>query len=167
MRSTTRLHQGAPIFERMTDEEMNGMCVIEGDEVRVKPWLKEGITWLQGDAGDPSLVDRLGLQDVVVANRFLCHMEPPDAERCLRNIARLVRPGGHIFVSGIDLDVRTKVARALGWKPVAELRKEVHEGDVSLRLGWPLEYWGVESFSHDLPDWEIRYASVFQIGEAS
>jgi hypothetical protein len=35
-------------------------------------------------------VTLLGLQDIVIANRFLCHMEPRDAERCLRNIARLV-----------------------------------------------------------------------------
>jgi len=41
----------------------------------------------------------------VVANRFLCHMEPPDAQNCLRNIGRLVKPGEYLFVTGIDLDV--------------------------------------------------------------
>src|SRR4029453_4134504 len=41
---------------------------------------------------------------------------PPEAERCLRNIARLVRPGGHLFISGTDLDVREKVAHELGWR---------------------------------------------------
>lgn len=161
----TRRHQNAPIFERMTEEEINAMCDVDGDDVRIKPWLKEGIDWQQDDAFDPSLPDRLGLQDIVVANRFLCHMPPAQAEKCLRNVARLVKPGGYLFVTGIDLDVRTKVARALGWKPVPDLKKEIHEGDISLRLGWPLEYWGVEGFSTDRPDWEIRYASVFQIGE--
>jgi chemotaxis protein methyltransferase CheR len=159
--------QNEPIFQRMTSEEMDEMFDVEGDQARIKPWLKEGINWLQGDAGDPELVGRLGTQDLVVANRFLCHMAPPDAERCLRNIARLVKPGGYLFVSGIDLDVRTKVAKAMGWKPVTDLMKEIHEGDISLRHGWPLEYWGLESFSEDLPDWHIRYASVFRIGEPS
>jgi hypothetical protein len=81
------------------------------------------------------------------------------ADRCLRNIARLVKPGGHLFVSGIDLDVRTSVARGMGWKPVADLR-EIHEGDPSLRRGWPLEYWGLEPFCDDRSDWRIRYASA-------
>jgi hypothetical protein len=54
----------------------------------------------------------------------------------------------------------------LGWKPVTELLREIHDGDASLRRGWPLEYWGLEAFDDRRPDWQIRYASVFQIGEA-
>jgi chemotaxis methyl-accepting protein methylase len=161
----TIVDQGAPIFGRLTDAELREMFNIEGDVVTVRPWLREGITWLSGDAGDPELTSRLGLQDIVVANRFLCHMQPSDAETCLRNIAPIVRPGGHIFVSGIDLDVRTKVARSLGWKPVKELMREIHDGDSSLREGWPVGYWALEPFRDDRPDWEFRYASVFQVGE--
>ena len=159
--------QNAPIFERMTDGEVEAMCEVEGDQVKIKPWLREGITWLSGDAGDPELVERLGAQDIVVANRFLCHMIPAAAERCLRNVARLVKPGGYLFVSGIDLDVRTKVARDMVWKPLPDMMREIHEGDSSLRRGWPLEYWGLEPFCEDRPDWKLRYASVFQIGESS
>jgi chemotaxis methyl-accepting protein methylase len=157
--------QPVSIFERMTDKEVDAMFEVEGDQARVRSGLKRGITWLTGNAADPELIRALGPQEIVVANRFLCHMDRNSAEKCLRNIARLVKPGGYLFVSGVDLDVRTKVARSLGWKPVADLLKEVHEGDVSLKSGWPLDWWGVEPFCHDLPDWKIRYASVFQIGE--
>jgi chemotaxis protein methyltransferase CheR len=156
--------QNASIFERLTDEEMQELCEVEGDQATVKPWLKEGISWLYGDAGDPEVIDVLGPQDIVVANRFLCHMEPATADRCLRNIARLVKSGGYLFVSGIDLDVRTRVASEMGWTPVTDLIREIHEGDASLRRGWPLEYWGLEPFRDDRRDWRIRYASVFQVG---
>ena len=149
----------------MTADEIEAMFEIATDQMSVKSWLREGVVWLRGDAGDPDLVGVIGLQDMVVANRFLCHMEPVAAERHLRNIARLVKPGGHLFVSGIDVDVRTRVAREMGWKPVTELIREIHEGDPSLAQGWPLEYWGLEPFSDDLPDWRLRYATVFQIGE--
>jgi hypothetical protein len=37
-------------------------------------------------------LDALGPQDILIASNFLCHMYPSMAERCLRNIARLVRP---------------------------------------------------------------------------
>jgi SAM-dependent methyltransferase len=70
----------------------------EEDQVRVKPRFREGITWHLGDARDPGLVGALGLQDIVVANRFLCHMHPEEAEECLCNLARLVKPGGYLFV---------------------------------------------------------------------
>jgi chemotaxis methyl-accepting protein methylase len=155
------------IFEQMTSQEMNQMFELESNQARINPWLKEGITWLRGDAADPEFATALGVQDVVVANRFLCHMEPAAAEACLRNIGRLVKPGGYLFVSGVDLEVRTKVARDLGWQPVMEMIREVHQGDSFLIEGWPLNYWGVEPFCDKRSDWRIRYASVFQIGELS
>jgi chemotaxis methyl-accepting protein methylase len=155
--------QNAPIFERMTEHELEAMFDTDGDNIAIKPWLKEGVVWIRGDAGDPEIVNRLGLQDLVVANRFLCHMKPAAAEKCLTNVARLVKPGGYLFVSGIDLDVRTKVAVEMAWKPVMNLMRELHEGDTSLRRGWPLEYWGLEPFRDARTDRKIRYASVFEI----
>jgi hypothetical protein len=136
-----------------------------GDQVKVKPWVADGITWRLGDATASEIVHALGTQDVVVANRFLCHMEKAAAESCLRNVGRLVRPGGYLFVSGVDLDVRTRVAKELGWKPVSDLVKEVHEGDFSLAKGWPFESWGLEPFCEDHPEYRIRYAAVFRVGE--
>jgi SAM-dependent methyltransferase len=165
VRWNTQRDQSVSIFERMTSGEVEAMFEVEGDLARIRSWLKEGIAWLRGDAADPELVDSLGPQDVVIANRFLCHMDPASAERCLRNIALLVKPGGYLFISGIDLGVRTRVARAMGWRPVTDLIREIHEGDPSLRFGWPLDYWGLEPFCDDRKGWEIRYASVFQIGE--
>ena len=151
------------IFERMSSEEMEALFESEGDQVRVRPRFRDGISWRVGDANDPGLVEALGLQDIVVANRFLCHMHPAEAEACLRNLARLVKGGGYLFVSGVDLAVRSKVARELGWRPVTELIGEIHEGDPSLRRDWPLEYWGLEPLDRGRDDWEIRYASVFQL----
>jgi SAM-dependent methyltransferase len=154
-----------PILDRVTEDEMQRMFDREGQRLRIKSWLREGIVWGVEDAGDPRILDALGCQDVVVANRFLCHMEPVEAERCLRNIARLVDSGGYLFVSGIDLDVRTKVASELGWRPVLDLMEEIHDGDRSLRLSWPCRYWGLEPLDKRRHDWQVRYASVFQLGE--
>jgi chemotaxis methyl-accepting protein methylase len=161
----TQRDQIKSIFERITDEELTALFDVTDDRAAIKSWLKAGINWRQGDAADPELVSALGSQDMVVANRFLCHMTPAFAERCLRNVARLVKPGGYLFVSGVDLDVRTKVAREMHWKPVSTLMREVHDGDISLKRGWPLEYWGLEPFRDNGHDWRIRYCSVFQIGD--
>src|SRR6266851_5782281 len=112
--TNTSRGQTTSIFERMSSEEIEAMFHREGEQVKVKPRFREGIIWQIGDARDPKLIDVLGLQDIVFANRFLCHMHTEDAEACLRSIARLVKPGGYVFVSGVDLDVRSKVAQELG-----------------------------------------------------
>ena len=152
----------SPIFERLTNEEMDAMFDRVGNQVTIKPWLQEGIHWRVCNAADPEMVQRLGLQDIVVANKFLCHMRPEDAESCLGNLSHLARPGGYVFVSGVDLDVRVKVALRLGWTPMLELLQEMHDGDPSVRRDWPLRYWGLEPFVRDRPDWEYRYASAFR-----
>lgn len=157
--------QKTSIFERMSSEEIDAMFNRTGELLKVKPAFRNGITWELGDARCPKLVEVLGPQDIVFANRFLCHMRSEDAEACLRNVARLVKPGGYLFASGVDLDVRSKVAREFDWRPVTELIREIHEGDPSLRRDWPLEYWGLEPFEPDRIDWQLRYASVFQVSE--
>ena len=80
-----------------------------------------------------------------------------------RNFAQLVKPGGYLFVSGVDLNVRAKVARDLGWRPVTDSIREIHEGDPSLLRDWPSQYWGLEPFDAERRDWQMRYASVFQL----
>jgi chemotaxis methyl-accepting protein methylase len=153
------------IFERMSSVEMEGLFERDQENAQVRPQFMERITWRLGNAGDPDLVRDLGAQNIVVANRFLCHMRPADAEACLRSLARLVKRGGYLFVSGVDLAVRSKVASQSGWLPVTDLIEEIHEGDPSLRRDWPLYYWGLEPLDRTRADWRIRYASVFQLSE--
>ncbi len=151
------------LFERMSPVEMEELFEQDGENVRIRPQFRDGITWRLGDAGDSGLARDLGLQDVVVANRFLCHMDPSDAEPCLRNLAQLVKSGGYLFVSGVDLAVRSKVASESRWSPVIDLIEEIHEGDPSLRRDWPLNYWGLEPMDRTREDWKVRYASVFRL----
>jgi mannose-6-phosphate isomerase-like protein (cupin superfamily)/SAM-dependent methyltransferase len=151
------------LFERMTGAEIEEFFDSDGDVATVKPRIRDGIEWRVGDVGDSGVIDSLGPQDIVVANNFLCHMDPPVAERCLRNIARLLSPHGYLFVSGIDLDVRTKVAQDLGWHPVLELLEEIHEGDPCMKTFWPCHYGGLEPLDKRRQDWRFRYAAAFQV----
>jgi SAM-dependent methyltransferase len=154
---------GASIFERLKAQERREMFEWEGDQAKVKSWLREGIIWKLGDATDPEVISVLGFQDIVVGSNFLCHMAPADAEKCLRNMTRLVVPGGHLFVSGVDLDIRTKVALDLGWKPIPELIADIHDGDPSIRADWPWQWWGLEPLDQRRHDWQIRYAAAFRV----
>ncbi|HKU36905.1 MAG TPA: CheR family methyltransferase [Polyangiales bacterium] len=149
-------------LERLTPSEIDEFFDREGSKLRVKEWLRKGVKFQLADATQPSVIASLGQQDLVIANRFLCHMQPMTAETALRNIATLVAPQGHLVCSGVDVDVRTKVMASLGWKPVLDRMEEIHEGDHTLRDGWPWEYWALEPLDKKRPDWQLRYATVFQ-----
>jgi chemotaxis methyl-accepting protein methylase len=150
------------IFERMTEAEIKEFFDVDGNRSTVKSWIREGIRWRVGDVRSAEFVEILGRHDIVIANNFLCHMDAPSAERCLRNIAQLVRPDGYLFVSGIDLDVRTRVARDLGWRPLEELLEEIHDGDSCMGAIWPFQYAGLEPLNKQKKDWQLRYAAVFR-----
>jgi CheR methyltransferase, SAM binding domain len=151
------------IFDGLTRVERTEMFDWDGDEATIKPWLRDGITWHVDDASDPSLPQRLGPQELVVANNFLCHMSPRAARPCLRNVGRLVTDGGYLFVTGVDLDVRTGVAIEQGWEPISELRGEIHDGDPLVRADWPWRWWGLEPLDQHRRDWETRYTAAFRV----
>jgi hypothetical protein len=83
---------------------------------------------------------------------------------CLRNIAQTVTPGGYLLVSGIDLNVRAKVADDLGWDAVQELLEEIHEGDPCMRRLWPCHYGALEPLDKARSNWARRYAVAFRPG---
>ena len=64
-------------FERLTAHEKRAMFDWEGDQATVKSWVRKGIAWRLADAADPDLSRALGMQDIVVANNFLCHWLQP------------------------------------------------------------------------------------------
>jgi chemotaxis methyl-accepting protein methylase/mannose-6-phosphate isomerase-like protein (cupin superfamily) len=154
---------GTDIFERMTEAEIGGMFERNGDVMTVRPRIREGIEWCVGDVGSPEVFDMVGPQDIVVANNFLCHMDAAAAEQCLRNIGRLVCPHGYLFVSGVDLSVRTKVANDSGWRALEELLEEIHDGDPCMKSFWPWHYGGLEPLNKRRRDWKVRYAAAFEV----
>jgi chemotaxis methyl-accepting protein methylase len=158
---------GTDIFDGITEAEMEELFDRKEDSATIKSWIQNGIEWHVGDVARSEIIETLGLQDIVVANNFLCHMDVTEAENCLRNIARLVSPNGYLFVSGIDLDIRTKVAKDLGWTPLQELLEEIHEGDPRMGRGWPWNYSALEPLNKRRQDWRLRYAAAFKLASSN
>ncbi|MBI5716321.1 MAG: methyltransferase domain-containing protein [Burkholderiales bacterium] len=148
---------------RLTDAERSEIIETTAHSAQIRPHLRHGIQWLVGDACSPNLHALLRKQDLVLANRFLCHMEPEQASACLRNIAGLVAPGGYLFVSGVDLQVRQSVLRDSGLIPLTERLAAIHDGDPSLRECWPLQTSGLEPMDTGRADWIARYAMAYHL----
>lgn len=149
-------------MERLTEKERKEFFIIKNNVAYINPGLKDKTKWLEGDACDPDLVSLLGYQDIVLANRFLCHMYPEDAERCLQNIIKLIKPGGYLFVSGVDLDIRRKIMENSDFDPVSTHLQEVHNGDYTLLRGWPWSYWGLEPLPEKVKYNLSKYAMVYK-----
>ncbi|MBB4571626.1 CheR family methyltransferase [Rhizobium leucaenae] len=132
--------------------------------LRVKEWLRQDITWLTADATDGRLLDLVGRQDFLLANNFMGPMDDLMAERCLRNVMRLVAPGGYLVVDGIDLDVKTKVLKASGFRPVLSRQDEIWASEES-KSGWPWLRWAREPLDRSAPDCAWRYSVVFHFEE--
>ncbi len=130
----------------------------------VRDWLRQNITWLTADATDSRLLKLIGPQHFLLANNLMGPMEDPMAERCLRNMMKLVAPGGYLIVDGIDLDVKTKVLKASSFQPVLASQDEIWASDAS-KNGWPWLRWAREPLDRNEPDWALRYSVIFRSGD--
>jgi chemotaxis methyl-accepting protein methylase len=157
-------YTGTDLLDGLSEAEITGLFDRDNNLAVVKSSIRDVIRWRVGDAADPAIVQALGPQDIVIANNFLCHMEPPAATTCLNNIARLLSDGGHLFVSGVDLNLKTKVAQKRGWIPIEEHLEEVHNGDPRMTRDWPFNYSSLEPLNKRKRHWKIRYAQVFTVG---
>lgn len=153
------------LFKYVHEDELNRFFVRENDLISVKPELQSDIHWQLGDPTRDPIYSTIPKQDIVFINRLLFHMSLDEAERCLKAAASLVRPGGHLFVSGVDLDLRTRLARNGHWIPVTNRLEDIHAGDESMTMDWPFERWGLEPLDRRHKDWPLRYCAIYRLPE--
>ena len=145
----------------ISEHSHEGLFTKDGKTLVVQDWLKQSVTWAVGDACAPDLAVRFGLHDVVFANNFLFQMPPERSEACLRNVTRLVAPGGYLVVSGVDLDLRSRVLGELGFVPVTTRWEEIYAAE-DVHTAWPLRFWGLEPIDRTRQDAATRYSTVFR-----
>lgn len=142
-------------------DSLGGILEVAADgSYHVRDWVRKNTEWFACDATDPALAERLPLQDLVLANNFMGPMGDELAERCFRNVARLVKPGGCLVVDGIDLRVKERAVLSLGLVPVTSRIEDIHAADPTKR-DWPWIRWSHEPLDRTLPHWESRYATIF------
>jgi chemotaxis methyl-accepting protein methylase len=169
MASSGRYLRQAFELGQMNDQLLSEFFDEDGDCLKVKRWIAEGIQWLVADARDPNLLDRIGQQDVLLANNFLIHMKQADASACSAKLLKLTKPGGLLVCRGIDLDVREKLVTQHHLKPIATRIEEIHnaEPERDARRDWPWRYWSLEPMDKTRRRWLERYAAIFRVPESN
>ena len=153
----------------LSEESMSELFDRDGHNLKVKEWIAKGVQWEIGDARDPAIVEKLGRQDVVIANNFLVHMKEPEATACLHNILQLVKPGGFFVCRGVDLDIRERAVRQFRLSTIQLRIEEIHGAAPGLdaRRYWPWKYYGLEPLDKKRRDWIQRYSAVLQVPQES
>jgi len=156
-------------LSRLSAHELEALC--DGPEplficndglLQIRSDLTNIASWVLGDAMDPHLSELIGTQQIVVINNLLCHLYDDQAEQCLENIAKLVGEEGYLCTFGVDLDVKSRVLRRLGFVAIDRNVVQAYLADNVALEKWPKTYWGREPINLRRRDWLLRYSTVYQ-----
>ena len=145
----------------ISDELVDQLFVPHGAELLVEGWIAGGTEWRQGDVAADDLAGALGQFDLVLANNLLCHLPEDAAEAGMRNVVRLVAPGGCLVCYGVDLDIRERVIAESGLAPFPHDVELSYTAEPRALWKWPFAYWAQEPFDETRADATLRYSSIF------
>lgn len=149
--------------KNLSRSEIEALFDVRAESLTIKKSLQSDIIWKCLDIRDTDLPASLGPQHVVIANNILIHMPDDVAEASLRNLANSVEPGGLLCITGVDLDLRVRVARTLKLQPITSRIEEIHHGYSPILDAWPCSYYGLEQYDAHHPDHDYRYSMLYRV----
>ena len=128
----------------------------------VKRSIAEPTSFAVGSLLDKPLMDSLAGADIVVAQNVLFHLPRPQARTAFGYLHDMLRPGGAMFINGMDTDMRVSLTKKLKMEPLDFLVEEIHQ-DASIDRGggWAGAYWGRRPFSRNSRDWLRKYGTIY------
>ena len=146
----------------VTDEFISRTFDIDGDTYRVKEDLRQHVEFGEINVLEPGVLEKCGKAQLVFAQNFLFHLEPPDARRAFETIVGLLEDHAALLIDGMDTGMRVQMTTKFDLEPVEDRIREVHE-DARLDRGanWSSCYWGRPPFDSSAPDWQRRFGTVF------
>ena len=132
------------------------------DRLTVKRAIAERVRFHVCDVLDPRAIGEIPQADVVYAQNMLCNMQRPMARHAFHNICETLAPKSALFIDGMDLDMRCRLTRKYGLKPLGFELERIHQ-EARLIRGprYPDMATGLEPWSAKAGDHARRYATVF------
>jgi chemotaxis methyl-accepting protein methylase len=129
----------------------------------VKPQHRQRVSFQQADLLSPELPEKFAPADVVFAQNVLFHLRPALARQAFANLVRMVRPGGQLFLDGMELDMRVELTRQAGLEPLDyEVRRIYQDARRHVPENWWDFYYGSEPYSYLTADRTRRYCTIFE-----
>jgi SAM-dependent methyltransferase len=143
------------------------LFVRDGKRWRVLDEMRARVAFAYDDVLAGSFPPRTDY-DVVFGQNFMIHMSAADEAEAFAHLVAAARPGGALFVSGMNLDRRPGLVRAHRLSPVDWSLSAIHDADDMRRSAWPWHYWSLEPIDRTAKPFLERYATIFvKVGEIS
>lgn len=150
--------QGLPVPEDFMQRTFDKV----GDRYIVKPEIRSRVSFEQADLLSPELPKQFAPADIVFAQNVLFHMPPPMARQAFAAIAQLLKPGGVLFIEGMELDMRSSLTQAAGLEPLGYKVKEIYNySRRHIPTRWWRYYFGNEPYFEFAKDKLARYSTIF------
>ena len=131
-----------------------------GDEWVVVTDIRERVSFAYGDVLSVEF-RQFRNYDLVLGQNFMIHMNKASAETALAALAAAARPGGALFLGGMDLETKTSLLALHKLVPLDWNIVGIHEAEDMRRSAWPWEYWSLEPISPRRRDYLTRYSTIF------
>jgi chemotaxis protein methyltransferase CheR len=146
----------------ISEELVSSLFERSGERYLIRPEVRKSVSFDLGDMTDGSFVDTLGRCDFVFAQNVIFHLPPAKAPTAFENVYKLLRPGGTLFINGVDTAMRIKLTKKFKLEPVRYLLEEIHaDARVDRGATWANQYWGREPFSKRSRDWPRKFGTIF------
>ena len=146
----------------MTDAFVSRVFDVDGDRYRVKPEILGHLTYGPGSLLDADYIAHLGRADVVFAQNFLFHLPRRLNAAALRSLCAMLEPRAALFIEGMDEDLRVKLTRRAGLRPLAYRIERIHaEGRERRGAFWPWHYTGLEPWDPARRNRDRWYGTIY------
>lgn len=133
-----------------------------GEDYLVKPHIRARVRFETADLLAPGLGARFQPADIVVAQNVLFHMPEAMARRAFAQVLAVLRPGGVLFIDGMELDMRVELTRRAGLRPLDYRVREIYQySRRHIPENWWDIYYGNEPYSPLATERLRRYATIF------
>lgn len=132
------------------------------DRYVVKPEIRAAVSFEQADLLSPELTNQFAPADIVFAQNVLFHMPQAMARQAFAAIVRMLKPGGVLFIDGMELDMRVDLARTHGLVPLDYQIKEIYQySRKHIPICWWRYYYGNEPYVSFARHRQTRYGTIF------
>jgi len=136
------------------------MFTRSGDDWMVVTDIRERVSFAYGDVLSAEF-RQFKNYDLVLGQNFMIHMNKASAETALAALTAAARPGGALFLGGMDLETKTSLLAPHKLLPLDWNIARIHEAEDMRRSAWPWEYWSLEPISPRRRDYLTRYSTIF------
>lgn len=136
-----------------------------GTRYRVRPEIRDRVTFKQANLLDPRLSDQFEPADIVFAQNVLFHLDRASARQAFDNIIGFLKQKSALFIDGMELDMREALTAAAKLSPLDYKCRDIHE-HARKHVGkrWWNYYYGMEPYAASHPTRARRFSTIFLKG---